>query len=501
MDTGEMLWKYKTNNQITSSPAIFDKKVYIGSKDFKLYCLNANNGSLIWDYKTDSMIETSPTITDDKVFFSSNGGFLYCLNAYDGSHLWSYDAQSTIWSSPAVTNQSVYFGTHSGYFYCLNIDNGDFIWAFNTTNEIWSSPTISKGKVYFGSNDNFVYCLNALTGDIIWSYEAGGEVHSSPAIAYGNVYIGVLDKGIFCLTADTGNLVWKYLINGGIWSPPSAADSKVYFGTFPCCGSSPTKIRSVDAYTGDLLWQYNTGEYIGMTSSPAIAAGKVFFSTSSGKILVFGEIQFIADANGPYSSIMNDPIQFIGSVYGGKPDYSWFWTFGDGINSTEQNPIHTYTLPGKYTVTLTITDGNNKIATDETIVEINKPSSNNPPDKPEIDGPTNGTSGEEYDFLFLSTDPDGDNIYYWIVWGDGCPAVEWIGPFNSGDIVTVNHTYSKKGTFTISAKTKDIYNEESEWGTLELTIPKSKSYAFNIKIFHRLLLRFQNIFQLLKILY
>ncbi len=32
---------------------------------------------------------------------------------------------------------------------------------------------------------------------------------------------------------------------------------------------------------------------------------------------------------------------------------SWLWNFGDGTTSTQQNPSHTYTNPGNYTVTLT----------------------------------------------------------------------------------------------------------------------------------------------------
>jgi PKD repeat protein len=46
----------------------------------------------------------------------------------------------------------------------------------------------------------------------------------------------------------------------------------------------------------------------------------------------------------------------------GNPD-AWSWDFdNDGIiDSTEQNPVHTYTLPGSYSVTLTVTNagGNN----------------------------------------------------------------------------------------------------------------------------------------------
>ena len=35
---------------------------------------------------------------------------------------------------------------------------------------------------------------------------------------------------------------------------------------------------------------------------------------------------------------------------------SWEWQFGDGATSAEQNPVHEYTAPGAYTVTLTMTN-------------------------------------------------------------------------------------------------------------------------------------------------
>ena len=44
------------------------------------------------------------------------------------------------------------------------------------------------------------------------------------------------------------------------------------------------------------------------------------------------------------------------SVAGTNPIVSWYWEFGDGDTSTEQNPSHTYTSVGTYSVTLTVTD-------------------------------------------------------------------------------------------------------------------------------------------------
>lgn len=42
------------------------------------------------------------------------------------------------------------------------------------------------------------------------------------------------------------------------------------------------------------------------------------------------------------------------SQLGGSTETAWYWTFGDGATSTQQNPVHTYTAAGKYRVSLTV---------------------------------------------------------------------------------------------------------------------------------------------------
>jgi PKD repeat protein len=41
---------------------------------------------------------------------------------------------------------------------------------------------------------------------------------------------------------------------------------------------------------------------------------------------------------------------------GSPGNRSWDWSFGDGTNSTKQNPLHTFALPNTYGVTFTATD-------------------------------------------------------------------------------------------------------------------------------------------------
>ena len=57
---------------------------------------------------------------------------------------------------------------------------------------------------------------------------------------------------------------------------------------------------------------------------------------------------------------------------------AWNWDFGDGANSTEQSPMHTFSIVGNYTVNLTASNANgtnSKLATID-VLEYNNTSSN-----------------------------------------------------------------------------------------------------------------------------
>ncbi len=124
-------------------------------------------------------------------------------------------------------------------------------------------------------------------------------------------------------------------------------------------------------------------------------------------------------------------------------------------------------------------------------------SNNQQPLAPTINGPTSGRTGIEYDFTFIITDPNEDDIYYYVDWGDG-NTEEWDGPYKSGYQASVSHTWSSNSIFIIKVKAKDIYGSEGPWGILKVNIPRSKS-ALNRPLFN-LFTRFTGFLPLLKIL-
>jgi len=114
--------------------------------------------------------------------------------------------------------------------------------------------------------------------------------------------------------------------------------------------------------------------------------------------------------------------------------------------------------------------------TDVWLIKTNT-SDNGPPERPMIDGPTSGEVEVEYNYTFVSSDLEGDEIFYWIEWGDGNDT-GWIGSYPSGEEITKSHSWSEKDTYTIRCKAKDPYEAESEWGELEVTMPMNQQSQY-----------------------
>ncbi|MFH1013356.1 MAG: PKD domain-containing protein, partial [Thermoplasmatota archaeon] len=96
---------------------------------------------------------------------------------------------------------------------------------------------------------------------------------------------------------------------------------------------------------------------------------------------------------------------------------------------------------------------------------------NQPPGLPAITGPERGKFGENQSYQITAQDPDGNDLYYYIDWGDGTD-IELIGPYGSGRTTTVKHNWAEKGSYTIKVMSRDVYDEKSDWASLEVSMPK-----------------------------
>ena len=146
----------------------------------------------------------------------------------------------------------------------------------------------------------------------------------------------------------------------------------------------------------------------------------------------------------------------------------WLGPYPSGSNITAS---HTWTHAGVYGIKAKLKDTNGGVSnwSDPYSITI---LANNPPGTPSITGSIKGKPGVPYIYTFTTTDPENDDVYYFIDWGDNTSSGV-LGPYSSGDTITKSHTWITKGTYVIKTKAKDIYGDESGWGTFLVTMPLS----------------------------
>jgi hypothetical protein len=98
----------------------------------------------------------------------------------------------------------------------------------------------------------------------------------------------------------------------------------------------------------------------------------------------------------------------------------------------------------------------------------------NAPLAPTIDGPKRGLPKINYEFTFQTTSPLGNDLFYWIDWGD-YSTKKWFGPFASGEKLTLNHTWNGFEKYTIRTRAKDTENLWGSWSELEVNMPRDKT--------------------------
>jgi len=331
-----------------SSPCYQSGILYVGMEDGKIHSYNSTTGDEICTYSTDGFVYSTPCYESGILYVGSNDYNVYAFDVDTSEILWKYPTNGEVYSSPCYSSGLVYVGSYDNNVSAIDASTGTIMWDFTTDDKVHSSPCYASGFIYIGSDDGNVYCLDALTGSEKWRFATAGRVSSSPCYEAGIVYVGSSDGNIYALDAITGAEKWRYSTG---WNAryPCCAENTIYVG------SSDHNLIALDSLTGEIKWKYPVN---GDILSPCYADGIVVFGVrglngNTDSIFAVGNNQLMADFSAvPSDGIVPLTVQF-SDLSTGNPD-SWYWDFGDKKSSYLQNPAHTYTLPGIYSVNLTI---------------------------------------------------------------------------------------------------------------------------------------------------
>lgn len=151
---------------------------------------------------------------------------------------------------------------------------------------------------------------------------------------------------------------------------------------------------------------------------------------------------------------------------------SWFWDFGDGATSIEQNPSHTYANPGSYNVSLT--SSNSAGATTAT--------------KPYLVTVTSGVHVPGGPDVLFSATPQSGTTPLTVQFTDQSTnnPTRWVWNFGDGHTSTAqnpSHTYTTGGVFNVSLTATNTIgtNTGTQVGCIDVAVSSMTPVAgFNV---------------------
>ncbi|ACL17224.1 PKD domain-containing protein [Methanosphaerula palustris] len=312
-------------------------------------------------------------------------------------------------------------------------------------NTIYNNYFNNLQNVFVAGHDSTnIWNIDRTAGpDIMGGPTIGGNFWGTPdGTGFSQTDPDINNDG-FCddpYTIGTGNID-RYPLR--FWPPTVTAG----FYAFGHVGQAPYSVRFLDQSAGSpTAWTWDFGD--GSTSTEQNPT-HIYNQTGAYNVALTASNGWGSDMAIQYRCIIVNTVpaaNFTANATAGRTPFTvqftdqstgasgYQWQFGDGTTSTEQNPVHTYTTPGSYTVTL-VASGVNYGS-----VYSQKPGYITVTDPPTVGFSANVTAGLAPLAVQFNESVNGSVQYYYWQFGDGGTS------FDKEPI----HVYNKAGLYTVS---------------------------------------------------
>ncbi len=344
------LWTYITQQE-TKILAISEtsSQVLAGAAD-TLYVIDTQ-GKLLWKYKADS------TITDIEVagryIVTSSEKTVYLFNT-TGDVLWTYSVNGMpLKLVLSMTGPYVGVGTDSGHIYLID-KNGNLKLDYKNSKAVSGLSITNTGSyLVAGGKDGNILLFNT-EGTKLWGYKANGEVNFVDISPKGEYIAAGADRDSYYLLNWNGQKLWsKTNPENYFWSIQVADDGKGLFG-----GSGNFMGGNQEMKTSNSVCFFSTATLATAGDAPDKNV-QTTTPSQTDTITTQSTNKFpLANAGADLEAKVGDAIHFDGTKSTDEDGniVAYKWDFGDGTSSNDAEPLHKYTNPGTYKLTLTVTD-------------------------------------------------------------------------------------------------------------------------------------------------
>ena len=275
--TDEMLWKYETAGGVESSPAVAGGKVFFGSKDGSVYCLDAVTGVDRWVFPTGRDISSSPLYADGKIYIGSGDKKLYCINAEYGMEQWNFTTGGGIVRSPKLYNEKLYFGSNDGKIYSIHVENGTEVWNYSISDvrtDVWSTAAFADNLLYIGDSSGKIVCLYTETGEFIYNITTDGDIYSTVCITGDDIlFTSGIGRTLYRYIGKTGLLVWEFEMPTDVYTSVCVYEEKVFLSDYEHVYCLPLDDPDGNGFItpGEIIWKVEAANFEGGSSPQQVS--------------------------------------------------------------------------------------------------------------------------------------------------------------------------------------------------------------------------------------
>lgn len=281
---GTLAWEFQGAGPF-GQPRVDGDTVYVGSTDGRLYAVAIPTGKERWRYQTDEDLTTRPAVAHGLVFVASQQDTLYALDAATGAWKWHHRAEAkatggfTIYgAAAAIAGGDVVYVSHSdGLAAAIDAKAGAAMWkkqlAVTGDHLDVDGLALDAGRLYAACYSGSVVAVNARTGEIVWTAAAPGA--SRVAVAEGLV-VAVTASTIDAFSIADGSRAWSVPMRGSPETDPVPA------GRWMLVPTGEQGLLWLETASGRVLRVFDPGT--GVSASPAILGRRVYVLSNGGDL-------------------------------------------------------------------------------------------------------------------------------------------------------------------------------------------------------------------------
>jgi outer membrane protein assembly factor BamB len=129
LSSRSLLWKYRTGNYggMHSGPVVLDDMLIQVNREGVLNAITFQ-GRSVWKFRVNDAMAL-PMVHDGKVYIGTEDHNLYCLDSH-GKVQWKYTTQGELWWKPAAWDGRICFTSMDCNLYCIDLNTREIVWKF-----------------------------------------------------------------------------------------------------------------------------------------------------------------------------------------------------------------------------------------------------------------------------------------------------------------------------------------------------------------------------------